>query len=273
MLSTLRKSGRVLDLFDAQHPQRGVSEVAQVLGLPKSTTHALLSTLTEMGLLRRTAQGRYRLGWKILGLSTALIESAELLTEARPIIEDLVRRHGECVHLAVLDGDMVTYVDKAQGTHAVQIAVTWVGSRLPAHCTSVGKVLLADRPWTEVAAILTRRGMEALTPHTIRTHERLREELERTAAHGYAYDLEEVVADLCCVAAPIRDHSSSVVAALSISVPAYRFHRQREVYRDAVVAAARAISRNMGYAAGAPRARAPRSARAPTPITESMPTP
>jgi IclR family transcriptional regulator, KDG regulon repressor len=273
MLSTLRKSGRVLDLFDAQHPERGVSEVAQTLGLPKSTTHALLSTLTEVGLLRRTPNARYRLGWKLLGLSYALVASAELLTEARPITQDLVHRYGESVHLAVLDGDMVTYVDKVQGTQAIQIAVTWVGSRLPAHCSGVGKVLLAARPWTEVAEILERQGMRALTPNTIRTPERLRAELERTAAQGYAYDLEEAVVDLCCVAAPIRDHTSSVVAALSLSVPAYRFHRQREAYRDAVVAAARQISRSMGHAPDGPRERdARRPGRAGT-MPERVPTP
>jgi DNA-binding IclR family transcriptional regulator len=253
MLSTIRKSGWVLELFDVQHPERGVSEVATSLRIPKSSAHELLSTMADVGLLRRTATGRYRLGWKILGLSHVLVSSTELLAEARPVMTELVRRYGENVHLAVLDGDLVTYVEKVQGTRAIQIAVTWVGSRLPAHCSAVGKVLLASRPWTEVEEILERQGMRPLTPRTTRTPARLRAELEEVTAVGFAYDLEEAVPDLCCVAAPIYDYTQQVIAAISLSVPAYRFHRSRDVYREAIVAAARAISRNMGYRPGTAR--------------------
>lgn len=260
MLSTIRKSGWVLELFDVQHPERGVSEVAASLHIPKSSAHELLSTMADMGLLRRTATGRYRLGWKILGLSHVLVSSTELLAEARPVMDELVRRYGENVHLAVLDRDLVTYVEKVQGTRAIQIAVTWVGSRLPAHCSAVGKVLLAGRQWSEAEKILERQGMKPLTPHTLRTPARLRAELQEVAAAGYAYDFEEAVLDLCCVAAPIYDYTQQVVAAMSLSVPAYRFHRSRDLYRDAIVVAARTISRSMGYRPGTgPRGQPARS--------------
>ena len=247
MLSTVQRVGQVLELFGMDHPERSVSEVATLLGIPKSTAHALLCTMCEIGLLRRTAERRYRLGWRILALSTTLLATTQYRAEARPVMEDLVARFGETVHLASLESGRVLYVDKLQGTRAVQVSVTGVGVELPAHCSAVGKVLLAFRPWEEVAAMAVQKGLPALTPHTITDLGRLREELELVRQRGYAFDIEEAVLELCCVAAPIRDHRGHVVAAMSLSVPAYRFHRQKDELRRAIVSACREVSSRLGY--------------------------
>lgn len=231
------------------HPERSVSEVASLLGIPKSTAHALLRTMCDIGLLRRTADRRYRLGWRILALSTTLLATTQYRVEARPVMGDLVARFGETVHLATMESGRVLYVDKLQGTRAVQVSVTGIGVELPAHCSAVGKILLAFQPWPEVEALLSRTGLPPLTPNTITDPERLRAELEEVRERGYALDIEEAVLELCCVAAPIRDHRGEVVAAMSLSVPAYRFHRQKDELRRAIVAACREVSYRLGYTA------------------------
>jgi DNA-binding IclR family transcriptional regulator len=206
-----------------------------------------MSSLADQGLLRRTRSGRYKLGWRIMAMSQILLETTDFRSEARRAMEHLVSRFGELVHLAAFECGQVIYVDKVQGTKAIQVAVTGMGMRLPAHGSGVGKVLLAHRPWEEVGEVLEREGMTELTPNTVTTPERLRSELERVREQGFAYDIEETVLELCCVAAPIRDHTGEVVAAMSFSVPAYRFHQGEERYRTAIVETTRAISESIGY--------------------------
>lgn len=254
MLGTVRKVARVLDLFSAERPEWGVTEVARALGIPKSTAHALLDTMCRIGLLRKTPHCRYRLGWRVLALHRVLMETTEFRAEAVPVMQGLVARYGETVHLAALDDGQVVYVEKLEGTRAVRVAVSRVGARLPAHCSAVGKVLLAFRPWEEVQDIVRVQGLPAFTPRTITSLHELRVELGRVREQGYAIDQEEVMADLCCVAAPIRDYTGSVVAAMSLSVPAYRFHQYRDEYRRAIVQATRQVSENLGhFAAGGQR--------------------
>jgi DNA-binding IclR family transcriptional regulator len=247
MVQTVHKAMQILNLFSLEQPEWGVCEIARKLAFPKSTASALTCALTEEGFLRRTPAGRYRLGWRIMSLSQMLLETTEFRSEARKVMEGLVARFGETVHLAALESDQIIYVEKLQGTRAVRVAVTGVGVRLPGHCSGVGKCILAHLPWQRVMAILEKQGMPALTPNTITNPQALREELERVRQQGYAYDREEAVLELCCVAAPIRDHSGEVVAAMSLSVPAYRFYANEEQYRIAIVKAAQQVSENLGY--------------------------
>lgn len=247
MLDTIYRAGQVLQLLSTEKTECGVTEVAEALGVSKSTAHTLLTSLCKTQLVRRTDRKRYRLGWGILALARALMESTEVRVEALPVMEELVQRFGETIHLAVLDGFEVVYMEKREGTRAVAISASAVGSRLPAHCSGVGKVLLADRPWNEVRALIPSTGLPRFTPNTITTAAELAEELKRVREQGYAYDNEEAIPEICCVAAPLRDHTGSVVAAISISVPAYRFSANRERYKREILAAARRISENMGY--------------------------
>ncbi len=249
MLSTVYRAGQVLELFGADHPERSLCEVARLLGVPKSTAHALLQTLCEIGLLRQTANRRYRLGWRILALSHKLLSTTDFRKEARPVMEELAARLGETVHLATLEEDRVVYVDKVRGKHGAQVSITEVGVELPAHCSAVGKVLLAFRPWLEVERFVTKKGLVAFTRNTITDLDRLRQELEVVRARGWAYDLEEAMEGLCCVAAPIRDYTGSVVAAMSLSVPAARFYPRKQEFQRAILAACQEVSERLGYMA------------------------
>jgi DNA-binding IclR family transcriptional regulator len=248
MSRTLRKAMHVLDLFSLECPEWGVSEVARVLGLPKSTTSELMSSLADQRLLSRTDKGRYRLGWRLFELSQTLLDTTEFRLEARKVMKELVERWEETVHLAVLDGVQAVYVEKLQPTPAVKIRITRAGARLPAHCSAVGKVLLAYSEWEHVAELLEHQGMPTLTPNTITDLNVLAEELELVRERGYAHDHEEALVGLCCVAAPVYDSGSTVVAAVSLSVPAYRFFPKKSEYLAAILEAARRISGHAGLA-------------------------
>jgi len=247
-LQTIQKAGRILSLFSVEKPEWGVSEVATILEIPKSSASAMMSSLADQGLLRRTGERRYRLGWRIMAMSRVLLETTEFRAEARRGMERLVSLFGETVHLATLERGQVLYVDKLQGTRAVQVGVTVVGGKFSAHASGVGKAILAYRPWEEVVEILEREGMPARTPNTITTLEEFRKELERVRKRGYAHDIEEGMLELCCVAAPIRDHTGEVVASMSLSVPAYRFWESEEKYRNELMRTVRVVSQNLGYA-------------------------
>lgn len=244
---TVHRVGQVINLFSVERPEWGVNDVARALGMSKSGVSELLCALEMQGLLRRNRARRYRLGWRVVHLYHILRESCEFRAEARKAMERLVSLFGETVHLAALERGRVAYLEKLQGTRAVQVSVTAVGGKFPAHASGVGKVLLAHRPWAEVVEILEREGMPARTPNTITTVEKFREELERVRKRGYSHDLEEGVPELCCVAAPIRDHTGEVVAAMSLSVPAYRFEQSKDRYRSTLLTTTRKVSENLGF--------------------------
>ncbi len=245
----IEKVTQILDLFSLERPEWGVGDVARALELPKSTTSELMSSLADQRLLSRTtSKGRYRLGWRLFELSQTLLDTTEFRLGARKVMKELVECWEETVHLAVLDGAQAVYVEKLQPTPGIKIWISRAGARLPAHCSGVGKVLLAHSEWEHVAELLEHQGMPTLTPNTITDLDVLADELERVRERGYAYDHEETLVGLCCVAAPIYDPRGTVVAAVSLSVPDYRFHPAKSNYTAAILDAARRISENAGSA-------------------------
>lgn len=246
-MQTVEKAGRVLSLFSVEKPEWGVSEVAERLRCPKSSISEMMSALAHQGLLQRTGERRYRLGWRIMAMSRVLLETTEFRDEARRAMEHLVSLFGETVHLAALERGQVVYVEKLRGTRAVQVSVTAVGGKFAAHASAVGKALLAYRPWEEVVEIFEEEGMPTLTPNTITTLEDFREELDGVRKKGYAHDIEEADLELCCVAAPIKDYTGEVVASMSLSVPSYRFWDSEEKYRHELMKTCVRASRNLGY--------------------------
>lgn len=250
MLSTVEKVGLVFALFTPDHPEWGVSEVADSLSIPKSSAHALLSTLAAIDLLKRTGNARYRLGWRILALSQTLMETAHFRREARRWMAELVAQFGETVHMGTLQLGRVVYTDKLVGTRAVRVELTAVGAEGPAHCSALGKALLSDLPGEKVRDIVAVYGLPAYTPETITTLEALENELDHVRKRGYACDVGELMPELCCIAAPILGYGTHVIAAMSMSVPAYRFQEYKEIYRRAITEATCDISERMGHLGG-----------------------
>lgn len=252
MLQTVAKIGPVLDLFSVERPEWGVSEVAESIGVPRSSAHALLTSLVETGLLQCRTRGRYRLGWRIVELGETLRGSVDVRALAGPVLAALSAKLGETSHLGVLERGQVLYVDKVVGNHQVNVTGARVGSHLDPHCSAIGKTLLAHREVAEVRRLLASRPPRRLTEHTLVDPEILLDDLRLTRSAGHAVDHGEAVSDVSCVAAPIRDDLGSVVAALSVTVPDGRFQRRRNELRDAVCAAARdASARFVGAASDA----------------------
>jgi DNA-binding IclR family transcriptional regulator len=246
-LKSLGKAIRVLQAFSLQEPRLPLTEIARRTGLPLSTTHRILTTLREAGLIEQEA-GRelYRLGLKLLELGSMVLANMEVHREALPFIEELARETGETVHLGVFDGTQVVSIEKIESPRALASHVT-IGKGAPAYCTGVGKALLAFQPEPVLDAVC-RGGFVRYTAHTIVQPARLRRELARVRAQGYAVDNAEHQPDVRCVAAPVRDHSGRVVASLSVSGPATRLPRDRV---PALAARTRAVaarlSSRLGY--------------------------
>jgi DNA-binding IclR family transcriptional regulator len=244
LLGTVGKAGRVLDLFTTRNPEWGVTEVAEALDLPRSSAHDLLATLAATGLLCHAAGNRYRLGWKVVALGRTLLATSGVRAHAQPVMRALVDRLGATVHLATLDDGEVLYIDKLAPRGAPPVSVSAIGTRLPPHCSAVGKVLLAHAPH----AALDRCGMRAFTERTITSVDALALELEAIRARGTARDRGEILDGVCCHAAPVME-GGRVVAALSVSVPPRADERFAARYAETVRAAATRVSRNVRAAA------------------------
>ncbi len=246
MLGTILKAGDILALFDRDHAEWRVSDVAETMGIAKSSAHDLMASLTHIGLLSQTDEGRYRLGWKLVALSETLLGTTELRSVAHPVMEQLMHVYQETLHLAILEKGKIVYLDKLEGKQTIRVELTGLGTHLYPHCSGLGKVMLAHLPWDCVEQIVQAQGLPRFTDQTIVALEPLHRELIHVHERGYAYDMGEIIPDLRCVAAPIRNYSGKVVAAISMSVPVYRFERSHDTYRHAIIHAAKLISQNMG---------------------------
>jgi IclR family KDG regulon transcriptional repressor len=247
MSSSMQKAVKALSLFTTEKPEWSVSELAEEMGLPKSSVSELLIGLATEGLLRKLRAGHYRLGWRLVELGQNLLRTTDFRNEAREVMHDMVRSWGETMHLAVLEAGQVMYLESLQATQGIQIVISVVGGRLPAHCTSIGKVLLAHLPRVEVAQIVEKQGMRAFTTNTVTTLEALSDQLDEVRRVGYAFDIEEVCFGMCCVGAPVYNFDGKVVAALSFSIPTHRFHPNRGRYTKAIVESAQFTSERLGY--------------------------
>ena len=209
----------------------------------KSSAYRLLATLEAHGFVERGPAGRgYRLGWKPAELAGRL--RSELRELAAPVMEELAAKSGEIVHLSVLDGAEIVYLDKRGRSQPLTVSTT-IGGRSPAHASAMGKVLLAGLPQAEARRLLGARRLKRFTPTTITEPRRLALELEAVRRQGYALDNEEAFPGIRCVAAPLRDREGTVRAAISVTAPTQRIagRRQAEIRKWVTDSAARISAR------------------------------
>jgi DNA-binding IclR family transcriptional regulator len=226
----IKSVGKVLDILeyvaDARRPV-GASEVARAVGFHVSTAHRLLRTLASRGYLEQHAALRnFVLGPKLVALGSAFASGAGLVEIARPELEALRDAFGETIHLGVLRDGVVIELAAASGRQPVSVSLG-AGRRDPAHCTALGKVLLAALPREALSAFFARGPLEQCTPRTVTRKADVLRALDRTRAQGYGTDEEELAPDLCCVGVPVRDAGGRVVAALSIAMPRSRYRAGR----------------------------------------------
>jgi IclR family transcriptional regulator, acetate operon repressor len=242
--SSLRRALAILQLIsDYPEPEGAtLSELGRELGLTRSTLLRLLAPLRDVRLVERdTGTGRYRLGPYTAHLGDVYLERFDLRRVARDVLVDLAHRTGETVHLVEFDPPDVVYIDKVESDSAVRM-YSRIGRRQPAYCTGVGKVYLAFAP-EDVLTTVVQAGLERRTANTLTTERDLRAALERVRSRGYAIDDSENEAEIRCAAAPVFDHTGSVLSAISVAGPAWRITPDHdEMLGDLVARAANEIS-------------------------------
>lgn len=245
-VQSVDRAVRVLEIL-ARQGEAGVSEIARELRVHPSTASRLISALLGHELVEHPGRrGKYRLGVGVLRLAGATAGNLDLTTQAQPVCDALAAELDETTNVAIVTGGVAVNVCQAQPSTAVATQ-NWVGQRTVLHATSSGKVLLAYMGKDERDELLSGR-LARFTPHTLTSPADLHEELSAILERGYAYALEEYEEGLNAVAAPVRAHDGTVVAAISASGPAYRLSQERiPQVCDTVCQAAAEVSRRMGY--------------------------
>jgi len=249
-VESLARGLSILSSFAVSSDNLSLTEIASVTGIGKSTTFRLLHTLERAGYVsRETASKRYRLGVKSLELGLVALSGLNLRQVARPILEKLSQTTGETVSLSLLDGLEVVYIDRVRNRSIVGVLLE-LGSRIPAHCASMGKAMLAHLEPEELTRRLATATLVARTPNSIENVEQLLQELDRVRSKGYALNDEELEVGLRAVAAPIRNYSGEVIAAINLTGNVHTISLERLTFDLAplVESAAAKISRAMGLA-------------------------
>lgn len=238
----------LLEIMAEEKTELELKELCKKTHINTTTLYRLLQTLkNRVFVAQNPYTGRYRLGLKLLELGYAAGEQIELRRIALPFLQELMEKTGETANLVILDEGEAIYIEKVESPASLRMFYR-IGKQAPAHATGVGKVLLAALPSEKVTQIIKSKGLCKLTENTITSPENLQKELEKIHENGFAIDNEECEVGAKCIAAPIRDYTNQVVAAVSISGPSARLSEERlnelaEVVKDI----AYKISQKIGY--------------------------
>ncbi|GGN41757.1 DNA-binding IclR family transcriptional regulator [Actinoplanes campanulatus] len=248
LVQSVDRALSILEIL-ARRRSAGVTEIGRELGVHKSTAFRLLAVLESRGFVEQTQErGTYRLGLGVVRLAGAVAAQLDLSRQGHEVCDRLAADLGETVNIAILDGSRVVNITQSRGAASVT-SYNWVGRQTPPHATSSGKVLLAFAPEPVRAAVLA-EPLERFTPATLTGGGELIAELDAVRSAGWGSTSEEYEVGLNAVAAPIRGADGSVVAALSVSGPAYRLDRAAfpEIAKRVIVAAGE-VSGRMGFMA------------------------
>jgi IclR family pca regulon transcriptional regulator len=250
---SLERGLAILSAFKSGRPLLGVSELGREIELTRSTTHRYVATLAKLGYLQQDpATKKYRLGPRVLDLGFSAIHSMELREFAAPHLRSLSDETGYTVNMAILDGTDIVYVERCRSSLAGQRAIDLnlhVGSRLPAYCTSMGKVLLAFLPAAERTAVLDETRLNQRGPNTLTDRAGLEAELDRVRANGLAINNQELAYGLRSIAAPVLNGTGEVAAAINLAVHSSMVSMEKLVagLSPALVRTAARISEHAGY--------------------------
>ena len=247
-IESVRRALKIINLLGESPDGMRLTDIAKTLDLPKGSIYRVLATLASEDYVKKDPDNsRYYLGISILRLQGTVAGRSNLVQVAIPHMNRLSLKLHETVHLAVLDQHRVVYLESRRPERSFSPYPS-LGHVAPAHCTALGKVLLAHVSAEEGGdIILSGDELEPRTPNTITNIAALKEELDRTRRRGYAVDNEEQDIGVRCVAGPIRDHRNCVIAALSVSAPSGRLPASQDsVVAHEVLATCRAISQELG---------------------------
>ncbi|MGO4927852.1 IclR family transcriptional regulator [Fundicoccus sp. Sow4_D5] len=246
-LSSVKNALKILKSFTTTQPVKRVSDLAEELGVSKSTVSRLISTLvSEDFLAPDTETAGYRLGYSVLTLGGALTSTNELYREVAPVLNNIVLQTGESAHVAVLEGQDVIYLNKNTGPYYSNI-LTSVGAHNAAYAASSGKVILAEAD-PEVIDQMFEDGVKAYTEHTITNPIKFKKELEKVRRQGYAMSIEEITKNNYSIAVPVRDMSGKIACAITVVGPLSRVNKGKlEQFIKIMKEAAHDASERLGY--------------------------
>jgi IclR family pca regulon transcriptional regulator len=219
---SLERGLAILGCFTPKRPVLGIADIADDLGMSRSTTHRYVITLLALGYLEQGASRKYRLGLRVTDLGMSALNSTGLREHAHPYLQELRQHTSYTTSLGVLDETEVVLIDRMRsfrrGPGALNLDLH-AGSRVPTHCTSVGKLLLANLPETEQRKLVSRMKLTKRGPNTITSKRTLLDELEAISAAGFAVDDQELTASVYAIAAPVRNQARETVAAVGLAAP------------------------------------------------------
>lgn len=225
----IQSLGRAFGILEevARHREGiGLADLSRLVGLHNSTTFHLAKTMVALGYIRQERDTkRYRIGRPLFALAASALDEIEMVNLATPVLEDLARQTGESSHFAVRMGDTIVVIARTSGPGAFQLADR-VGVVRPAHCTALGKAILASLQPDQLMRLLERTGLKPSTEKSIREIPVLLREIEEIRRTGVAYDDGEFNAEVRCIAVPVTDFTGKVIGALGISGPIWRLSRQ-----------------------------------------------
>ena len=249
---SLERGLAILGCFTPERPVMGIAEIADELGISRSTTHRYVITLFALGYLEQDSSRRYRLGLGVTDLGMSVLNATGLREHAHPYLDELRRETSYTVSIAVLNRDEIVYVDRAPSFRRDQGEIDLgldTGSRLPAHCTAMGKVLLANLPEREQSELLASLKLTQRSPNTITSKNALRVELDQIREEGFAVNDQELAEGLQAIAVPVRTVSGRVTAALGLSAQtsAISLGELVDALGPHLVSTADRISARLGY--------------------------
>jgi DNA-binding IclR family transcriptional regulator len=229
MSESIRAVDRALDIllcFTKQTPRLTMTQIAEQVGMNKSTVHRLLGTLEKKRFVQRDpATGLYQLGIRLLQMAYLTLEHNDLRQRSAPFLRRLCEQTRETITLSVLDESDVVFLDVVESPQRVKLAAS-TGQRLPAFATAAGKAMLAHLPEQATDKVLG-QGMQAFTPNTIQSLEVYKHTLQQVREQGFAFSEQEYEDGINAVAAPILAADGSLIAALAVTGPAYRLAKDR----------------------------------------------
>jgi IclR family acetate operon transcriptional repressor len=266
-VKSLVKALNILEVLAEEDPPYTLTELSRRLHLHVSTVHRLLVNLVRNGFVEQDPlSGGYQLSFRVLRMGLRVLDRLDFRRVAQPLLRDLNQRTQETVHLAILQEGRAITIEKFGSPQPVGLDAR-LGSVMPLHATGVGKTLLAYQSDELLSQVAQSLGLPRVTAHTLTTLPQLRRELERIRAQGYAFDQEEAVEGLRCVAGPVFNHAGQVVAAFSVAGPATRLTPARLTeIAQMVRETSQQISHRLGYRGdllplAAPLGNEPRPAR------------
>jgi len=246
-VQSIDRAVAILDCFSEEKKELRLSEISERLGLNKSTVHGIISTLKYHGFISQDEETqKYKLGIRFVQFGDLVINSMNIRNAAVPVIDAVCEKIEETVHVAMLDGLDVVWIEKRECTKSIKTS-TKIGARLPAYTTADGKIIICYQNKDKIKNYLPKR-IPQYTNNTITNKSEFIKKLEEMKKNGYAIDNEEYVEGLKCVAAPIFDHDGKVRFSLSTTGPAFRMNEERIKELIVIIKeAANEISQRIGY--------------------------